>query len=470
MLGHVHPWSSVPLGIVANLGRLQVVLGYLRHAVAHHVAWVGESGRGAFVHRAEDDLAVRGLLFRRSILFDASGLQRPTRLLLQHIAKINRQMNVSRREIFLDLMRGCAALLVCANHLRAATMESYQSLTFTSLLLQAFYAITSFGHQAVIVFFVLSGYFVGGSLLAKRAVFSWREYGIARLSRLWMVLIPALLLTFALDQILLMSAPEVLSGTYANLWHLGPQPGGEYSVGIGVFIGNLLFLQQIFLPVFGSNDPLWSLAYEFWYYSAFPLLLAGIERGENSYGIVHRCLALAAAATILVCLPTSGRIGFLCWLGGVAVHAFRGRYSLARVPLPLSLVVFVAGVGLSRWLGKGGEAAVGDLSMALITMFLLVSLDSRSRAVSLWRPVSRMAFHLSEMSYSLYLTHFPFVLLIGGIVLRGHRLQPNAAGFAIYLGWLCALLALAWCFWFIFERRTHQLRQALLQVLARRAG
>lgn len=379
-------------------------------------------------------------------------------------------MNLKRREIFLDLMRGCAALLVCANHLRAATMAGYQSLPDVSPLMQAFYAITSLGHQAVILFFVLSGYFVGGSLLAKRAAFSWRDYGIARLTRLWVVLIPALLLTAAIDQMLRLSAPEVLSGTYAGLWHLGPQPGGEYSVSAGVFLGNLFFLQQIFLPVFGSNDPLWSLAYEFWCYAAFPLLLVGIG-GLGRHGVLSRCLALMVLASILAFLPWSGRVGFLCWLGGVAVYAFRVRYPSLRVPVSVALAVFVTGLGLSLWLGKlNFPAAVVDLEMALVTMFLLAALVSKSRTVSLWRPVSWLAFHLSEMSYSLYLTHFSLVLGIGGIVLRGRRLLPDAAGLTTYLGWLCALLVLAWSFWFVFERRTYQIRQAVHQVLERRTG
>src|ERR1039458_8382680 len=50
-------------------------------------------------------------------------------------------------------------------------------------------------------FFVLSGYLVGGSVLrsVRTGSWSWRAYLLGRLSRLYVVLLPALLLGGALD-------------------------------------------------------------------------------------------------------------------------------------------------------------------------------------------------------------------------------------------------------------------------------
>ena len=39
---------------------------------------------------------------------------------------------------------------------------------------------------------------------------------------------------------------------------------------------NAFFLQTIVGPTFGSNGPLWSLAYEWWYYVLFPLALGAV--------------------------------------------------------------------------------------------------------------------------------------------------------------------------------------------------
>jgi peptidoglycan/LPS O-acetylase OafA/YrhL len=68
-------------------------------------------------------------------------------------------------------------------------------------LIAAAYLITGLGHQWVIVFFVLSGYLVGGSVLRSVAVnhWSWRVYLLNRLTRLYAVLIPALVFGGLLD-------------------------------------------------------------------------------------------------------------------------------------------------------------------------------------------------------------------------------------------------------------------------------
>lgn len=140
----------------------------------------------------------------------------------------------------------------------------------------------------------------------------------------------------------------------------------------------------------------------------------------------------------------------------------------SRIVLFVALLVFVAGLVLSRWLGGHGvSAAIVDLEMAFTTIFLVAALASQGKSLRLWRPVSWAAFHLLELSYSFYLIHFPMVLCIGGIALHDQRLLPDAVGLAAYLGWLGALLVTAWCFWFAFERRTNQIRYVMQKVLAR---
>ena len=49
-------------------------------------------------------------------------------------------------------------------------------------MLKAFYFLTGLGHQAVIIFFVLSGFFVGGSILKNLENFSFKRYFTTRLT------------------------------------------------------------------------------------------------------------------------------------------------------------------------------------------------------------------------------------------------------------------------------------------------
>ena len=108
---------------------------------------------------------------------------------------------MKHRDHTLDLVRGLSALLVMLGHLRGFVFFDLGELENPGIATKAFYFATGLGHQAVMVFFVLSGYFVGGSVLSGLAKgrFTLGGYAAARLTRLWMVLLPALLLTLAID-------------------------------------------------------------------------------------------------------------------------------------------------------------------------------------------------------------------------------------------------------------------------------
>ena len=124
--------------------------------------------------------------------------------------------------------------------------------------------------------FLLSG-LSRGSVLRSFSLnrWSWRNYLLNRLTRLYVVLIPALLFGGLLD--------------VAGIHPFGP--GGIYSgqtgtheltfavlnrLSVPILVGNYAFLQGIYVPTFGSNGPQWSLANEFWYYRVFPLLACAL--------------------------------------------------------------------------------------------------------------------------------------------------------------------------------------------------
>lgn len=212
-----------------------------------------------------------------------------------------------------DIVRGVCALLVCAGHLRAVLVVEFSAIDQPSFWHQIFYALTGLGHQAVIVFFVLSGFFVGGAVL--KPGFDGRRYAVARLARLWVVLLPCLLLTCWLDAVTRGLAPSILDGANQARWHSGPE-AGRYDAGASTFLGNALFLQTVAVPVYGSNSPLWSLACEFWYYVLFPLLAVALGWAGQGAATASRVLALAAAMALLSWLPADLIGGFAVWLMG----------------------------------------------------------------------------------------------------------------------------------------------------------
>src|SRR3954463_10277531 len=67
--------------------------------------------------------------------------------------------------VHLDAVRGAAALAVVAYHIRYKFFLDYSEVRSSDLLTHVFYAATAFGHDAVMVFFVLSGYLITGTVL-----------------------------------------------------------------------------------------------------------------------------------------------------------------------------------------------------------------------------------------------------------------------------------------------------------------
>jgi len=60
----------------------------------------------------------------------------------------------------LDSIRGSAALLVFLNHWRALFFADYAQISHPDLAAKVFYTVTGLGRSAVIVFFILSGFFI----------------------------------------------------------------------------------------------------------------------------------------------------------------------------------------------------------------------------------------------------------------------------------------------------------------------
>lgn len=367
-------------------------------------------------------------------------------------------MRPNSRLPWLDLARGLSALAVCIGHLRGVLFVDYASLPNSSLATKLVYAMTGLGHQAVMVFFVMSGYFVGGSVLEQGAAFRWAPYARARLVRLWIVLIPALFLTYAVDQVIATVAPETLSGGYYERWRSGPR-AGEYSASPVTFLANVFFQQTISAPVFGTNGPLWSLANEACYYLVFPLVVFALGKGVRGT-LLTRALCFLVACAVLAYAGAPICLGFVVWLFGAAVAYMTARDAW-RMPGWLAwpcLAVLGAALGFDKLIGFRRLGINPDLGIGAAFALLLVALIHAPLPHRTGLVFARGSAWLSEISYSLYLFHYPFVILVGATLYSQAQLSPNALAFAALFGWLVALVVGAAAFWWLFERRTVELR------------
>lgn len=361
------------------------------------------------------------------------------------------------RDEKLDLIRGGSALLVLVGHARNFLMVDAAAVSNPSMGSKAFYLVTSLHHLAVMVFFVLSGYFVGGSVLSaiRQQRFSWWNYSLARLSRLWVVLLPALVLTLAIDWVGLRMAPGAYRGEYHALFNSGPTLNTAIDHGLLTFLGNLGFLQTIQVPVFGTNGPLWSLAYEFWYYALFPLALAALPSTKDQWFPRICCWVLFLC--LLWMLPASLLLSGLIWLMGVAVWLISKTEAVKRAA--------------NSWLWKWGGGAIFAVALVGTKLVTIQGADFMiGAAFALWMPAllgtwkkpgwwSRGSFGLSEISFSLYIIHFPIQFFMASVLLGGTLFQPSANGLAWFAGLNVTCIFVSVLFWCLFERRTTEVRK-----------
>jgi peptidoglycan/LPS O-acetylase OafA/YrhL len=368
----------------------------------------------------------------------------------------------SQGSVHLDALRGAAAVIVLLSHSRALYFSSFVAPPGRTL--QTHHPATADvrGHvplatEAVVIFFVLSGYLVGGSVLRtiRFSRWSWRPYLIKRLTRLLVVLVPAILLGVTLD-------------------HLGMRCFGAssvYGVPLGqdivvatnliehlsarVVIGNLLFLQGILVPEAGTNVSLWSLANEFWYYVAFPFVALAIFSKRHS---AFRLGAAVAACLILVFIGMRVALLFPVWILGALVSVLpqnvgtRGTRALFLLAAGMLLTALLC-IRLTHMDILPAEYVVGVGSSALL---YALTLHKRPSGDGAYRHVAAF---FSKISYSLYLFHLPLAVFLCGLLDTPWRpWVKTPRNLAVWAASDLLIVIFTYGLWLLFESRTDLVR------------
>ena len=369
----------------------------------------------------------------------------------------------------LDFIRALAAAAVVAGHLRALFFVPLSHLTAPSIAVKLAYAATGLGHQAVLVFFVLSGYLVGGSVLraTRDGRWSWTDYLSRRIARLYIVLLPALVLTAGWDHLGIHYLPS------SGLYHFTP----EYAyilpfsaadrLGMSTFAGNAMFLQMILVPTFGSNGALWSLTNEWWYYLIFPLLAV------RTNSAARRIAGGVVATGMLWFVGAEIAAYFVIWLVGVAL-AVVPRVRIAgrrdRLVITLGALLLLAGAAGSAEVHRFGRV-LDDLGVGVTCAAFLYT-------VLVWpptrRPSARVALLWAELagcSYTLYLVHMPALVFLEALArhLTPDRWAPSPRNALLALAIGAGIVAYAWWVSRFTERNTDAFRRRVVSPLLRRA-
>ena len=337
----------------------------------------------------------------------------------------------------LDGLRGVAALTVVCFHL----FEAYA----TSHLDQRI----NHGYLAVDFFFILSGFVVGYAYDDRWTKMTVRESLTRRLVRLQpMVVIGALIgaVMFYTQgcpvwDVSAVPVAMLLVATLMNAFMIPATPGAEIR-GVG--------------EMYPLNGPAWSLFFEY--------------IGNVLYALFIRRLSTRALA-VLVAAAGCGLAAFSVWgpLGDICVGFSLTGENIVGGSLRL-LFAFPAGLLLSRvfrpvrvrgafWIGTlavvalasvpriGGSEhlwmnGVYDALCAVVLFPLIVWIGASGKTTD--RVTSRICKFLGDISYPLYMVHYPFIYLYYAWVknenLTFGQSLPGAAALvagSVALAWLC---------------------------------
>jgi peptidoglycan/LPS O-acetylase OafA/YrhL len=239
--------------------------------------------------------------------------------------------------LYLDLLRFLAALLVLVSHFAYPRFTDGDYLFIRDLNL---------GSDAVVFFFVLSGLVISYTAEVKDKTL--RQYAFSRATRLYSVVIPALLLTVLMDRFGSNIAPAVYDG-----WWYNPAPVWQQ------LLRGWTFSNEWGLLGFriGTNGPYWSLSYEAAYYLIFGA--AFYLRGGLRAGLLVLFCFLAGISVLLL---------FPVWLLGMAVYKLIKQdvpltvsQAWAAVIVPVLLYAGCLWAGLPHILLAGTEAVFGQV-------------------------------------------------------------------------------------------------------------
>ena len=309
---------------------------------------------------------------------------------------------------YLDLLRFLAAVIVFLGHLSDRRISG-------GFLWQ----LQGYGHGAVVIFFVLSGFVI--AYVSETKERSLEDYALSRLSRLYSVVFPALLLTFLLDWLGIRINPSV--------YHMSREtmPVIRLLTAMSFTSQSWFFSIDIF-----SNGPYWSLPYEFWYYVIFGcvIFLSGATRI-----ILIAIAALIAGPKILVMAPI--------WAIGAVAYYFSLRVTL-RTAVAWLLFAASFAVVLLSWrpiIAPGNpvwplEFTLNDYALGMaIAINLLASAQLEFHFMGAAPPIKWAA----GFTFSLYLFHLPLLYFAAAVAPAGMPIVLRSIGMMIFVI-ICVLL------------------------------
>lgn len=350
---------------------------------------------------------------------------------------------------WLDPIRAIAAILVLLVHARSVMFVLYDNLgtEYHNIFVQLFYFICSQGYNAVCMFFILSGFLVGGRTIEKvqKGKESAYRFFLNRLFRIGVPLTGALLLIAVTN------------------WAL------NLDVSLKQLLGQYTGLQGVLFEDYGGV--FWTLSYEIWFYIIIGSFL--LIKGEKTAVIGGGLFALSLA--VFDKLPFVNLCMLLC---GILCYKLKD-YKICKSKIIL-LWIFAILIFIIDFVLKNNYLAnsLGIFSVTSLTSSTQIILYSTIAIIlsqyvdkapesSLTIAINKYGKKIAVFSYSLFLTHYQVlkVWLHTGIKLDRINIETLTMFSLVCL--TCIIVALI--FYWIFERNTAKIQKYIERKLGIKA-
>nr|WP_262927973.1 acyltransferase family protein [Gordonia jinghuaiqii] len=316
-------------------------------------------------------------------------------------------------------------------------MQGMRAVAVLAVVADHLFGWPSGGFVGVDVFFVLSGFFITGVLIRERTrtgKLSFRKFYTHRARRIIPSAMLVIVVTVAASYLLL-TASRAKGAFLDGLWAT-------------IFLSNWRF-ERIGTDYFSQGQPpsplqhYWSLSIEEQFYFVWPLLLVGLfavtrrfSRRRQRYSAQRQVWIAATMGAICVAsfawacyqsltAPTAAYFSTFTrvWELGIGALLAICTPVLARIPnkiRPLLSYAGLAGVAVSLFVISstspfpGPAAALPVFSTALV---IAAFVGARERAVP--HLTNRAAVYVGEVSYTLYLWHWPVIVLLAAVLAEG---------------------------------------------------
>lgn len=349
----------------------------------------------------------------------------------------------------INALRGLSALAIVLHHVRIPLWVGWTEISthpeqyslFDRVMAYLSLPCPFFGH-AVMLFFVLSGFCIHYPYAGQARAFAPKSYAIRRTLRIYPPYLAAVVLS------------GFVTYLFHHRWGIG-DPAGENFL-------RSAFMTQNYPPNAGQilcNPALWSLPVEMELYLVYPLFYFCLKR----YGLrtsMSLALLFSAVTSVLAFQDVEWSYYnfsryWLIWCGGAWIAE-----KLATDALPTCGRGWTTITLLSLVLAMNGVVQDWNLIEQQLTwglfFFLMLAWSLRHMPYSEDNPssIGKAMNGLGSISYSLYLTHYPF-LVICGMWIERDLLGAKPTNFLVPLAFTGLAIVFATVFYLLIERPCH---------------